>query len=530
MKIQSLAIIFVIIVLPISIVLSEYVQAQTDTLSLQTLYDSRLIDATYDAVTAFQKNTINSTSSSVTNSKMRDVEASANTFLNSVANNFGLSGNSKDAMQSYIPAVVYTLYDGYYIYSQYSNTRDNGNAEQGIKPYIYYSREYNYGGSEFVITYSLDNYISIQGEINGKYVNDSGYLIDINDPNTTINDTTVIYKGVTIGTETLTEYVDKDNEYKYVKVNGVKYYLDDKNPNDDNYGKIFSFVQSERTYLSEASSNRFKEEYSFDQNDSAQEYYRQASDFTKRVIYDYKLSKLKSSDGKGYGETIYKASNGEIYTMGQSDYEIFTIDNIEEPYSDFNQERTAVIRYAIEKNLSTAIANYNNFSGSTNNFQMPTLKEDEWDKIINNVSVISFLQGMNIGTKTYNGYAIVTNNKNQEVVTENSIYITTSDGEFHKVSDSDLSNKTLAQGVYNIDFERKAIGDENGAIVGYYYPKKQTGCYTSIVNHTTVEPVANDNIYEYLEGKGDIAKLYYTALGRERQGMYRVTNGIESYS
>ena len=59
---------------------------------------------------------------------------------------------------------------------------------------------------------------------------------------------------------------------------------------------------------------------------------------------------------------------------------------IEEPNSNFNQHRLAVIRYSIEKNLAAAIANYNYFSGSTNNFLMPKLKEDEWDKILNNIS------------------------------------------------------------------------------------------------------------------------------------------------
>ena len=73
--------------------------------------------------------------------------------------------------------------------------------------------------------------------------------------------------------------------------------------------------------------------------------------------------------------------------------------------------------------LSIAIANYNNYTNVKTNFQMPKLKEDEWDRILNNISIISFMQGLNIGSKDYNGYAIATNNNNEEVVTENSIYI-----------------------------------------------------------------------------------------------------------
>lgn len=50
------------------------------------------------------------------------------------------------------------------------------------------------------------------------------------------------------------------------------------------------------------------------------------------------------------------------------------------------------------------------------------------------------------------------------------------------------------------------------------------GCYTSIINQTTVN--VPDNIYEYMEEQGGkLAKVYFTALGRERYSMYR-TNKI----
>ena len=49
------------------------------------------------------------------------------------------------------------------------------------------------------------------------------------------------------------------------------------------------------------------------------------------------------------------------------------------------------------------------------------------------------------------------------------------------------------------------------------------GCYTSIINQTTVD--VPDNIYEYMKDKGKLAKVYFTALGRERYSMYR-TNKI----
>ena len=92
MRIQNLAIIFLIIILPISIVLSAYTQFQIKTLNLQTDYDTRLTSATYDAIKAFQINTADSTMSDLSNSKLRDIEASVETFKTSMMTTFKLTG------------------------------------------------------------------------------------------------------------------------------------------------------------------------------------------------------------------------------------------------------------------------------------------------------------------------------------------------------------------------------------------------------------------------------------------------------
>lgn len=101
---------------------------QVKTLSLQTSYDTKLNNATYDALKAFQLNTMNSDTSDLANSKLRDIEASANTFFNSIASNFNMVGYNQDILKEYVPALVYTMYDGYYIYSPYTNTLDDTNS------------------------------------------------------------------------------------------------------------------------------------------------------------------------------------------------------------------------------------------------------------------------------------------------------------------------------------------------------------------------------------------------------------------
>ena len=82
MKLQHLAIVFVIIIIPISLIMGAYIQNQIEAIRLQTYFDTSLINATYDAVKAFQLNTTNNKYSSISDSKIRDIEAAVNTFYN----------------------------------------------------------------------------------------------------------------------------------------------------------------------------------------------------------------------------------------------------------------------------------------------------------------------------------------------------------------------------------------------------------------------------------------------------------------
>ena len=150
---------------------------------------------------------------------------------------------------------------------------------------------------------------------------------------------------------------------------------------------------------------------------------------------------------------------------------------------------------------------------------------------------------VDIGGKIYNGYSIVSNNTNEEVVTEESIYIAEKNdtlgnpGYYYRVGDTTLNTQNLSQnnyiGVFNMDFERKSMPITDGQTDVtqwiYYYPKPQLGSYTSIVSATSMDKRLRGNIYEYLEQPElqQLAKLYYTALGRERYGMYKLERNAE---
>ena len=531
MKMQTLAVIFVIIMLPISLVLSVYTQNQMTTLNLQSKYDSRLIDSTYEAIKTFQLNTLANSSSDVASSKIRDIEASVNSFYSSVADNFGLAEYNADTIKEYIPAIVYTLYDGYYIYSPYTNnindikvkeesSYQNKQTLQGLKPYVYYSCRYKVGNdSDFVITYTLDSYITIQGRIKGKNVNKSGYLLD----NISINGNTVKYRNIEISSnENLQEYIVNDENgntelLSYVQKDGVKYYLTKLSGKD----RVFSVINGKRIYLTEATASTYIEEIR--NNKSAFNYYKKAKEFTEWVRSESVLKNLTFENAVSEDGNSIKDANGQTVNGLSGNFKIFDVNtSIEDTNSNFNEHRTAVIRYSIQKNLANAIANFNKYSSSTNEFQMPNLSEEDWYSLINNVSCISFLQGLPIGGKIYNGYAVVNNNKTQEFISKESIYIVTSSDEYyHRVNENDLNKKSNLQGIFNVDFERKVYSVGNTK--AYVYPHNQVGSYSSVVTQTEIEPLFYENENTYLSNKTNLAKAYYTALGIERYSMYRVS-------
>ena len=611
MKIQELGIIFIIIMLPISIVLSAYTQFQVQTLNTQTLYDTKLTTATFDAIKAFQLNTANSTLEDISDSKIRDIEASVKTFKNSMISTFRLNGYTEEDLNNFIPALVYTMYDGFYIYSPYVNTIDevgepvsgNGTTMYGLKPYISYSCRYTHGGTDVVITYSLDNYITIQGTVNSEYVNKSGYLID----NIENVSGAIYYNGIKIDdSEAMEEYVpipdnngnfDLSNQYtkcKYVKYNGTKYYYD---PNDADqqvfyysngtftqYGKntdenraflnlyikkndsntanipIESFGGGinyvEYPYVRENGKDYFYDSsaYSFfwyengrkyqyrgnksyndmvdtiNNNNSAKKYYEEAKEFTEYV--ETNLGNLQFCDAVEYSINA-DGTSGSSYQIWSSDTRrIFQSGNIENKLSNFNQHRLEVIRHKIERNLSIAINNYNNFTNAQDIlFQMPELKEEEWDLVMNNISLISFVQGLDIGGKIYNGYSIVNNTESKEVVQEGRIYILGEDNFYHKIGDKYLEDgnnirEDMPAGRLNLDFKRQnmIIRTTNDTI--YYYPVKYDaknsfrGSYDSIITQNNVTEY--DDIYAYISNQNDkLKKAFYMAIGREREAMYK---------
>ena len=617
MKIQYIAVIFVIIIMPISLVMASYIQNQIDAITLQTAYDKNLITATYDAVLAFQLNTTNNKYSSISDSKIRDIEASVNTFYNSLNNSMVEYAQAAKDLEGYIPAMLFTLYDGYYIYTSYDNvysrvgegkdeqvqiTLDGNNYQNGLKPYVYYSAKYKLqNGNIIVVNYTLDNEITVYGDVgdgNG-YVTKSGYLINPDNVNIIDENAKILEYGkgdnkVTIKPEKLTEHLitlDENGratagDYNYIFYQNKKIYQDidndgrliyyDNNGNTTTDSSItgipvtFWYDNYMKTYVNDSDIREYTRECNM-MSLSAFNYYKEAKEFSQWVVDNLGNSikqehMLKIEDGKSLigNDTEYlseNTGNAFIFNTTKNDNDPLVSDSV------FNNHRLAVIRRTIETSLNMVISNYH--TTTLYDYAMPVMTDDDWYKILNNVSLTTFMQGMTIGFRYYSNYAIVTNNVNKEVVKTENIYVVAEDEngnlEYHQPVCKELlkgieEGKLTIEGAYpTASFQRQSIrvSENSEDDIHFYYQsrgvedsngivndkKVLTGCYNCIVNATADydvdDIISGNNLIDFenkIENGGDgtvsyklsnsqaykaVRTAYLTALARERYDLYK---------
>lgn len=522
MKLQGLAVLFAIILLPIVIVTSSYIQTQIDTVVLEQRYDAVLMNATHDAIKAFQLNEINSNTDNVVAEKIRDMQASISTFYNSLGTGMGSSGYSEEDLKSYVPALVYTLYDGYYIYAPYDNiSTPTTNKEWGLKPFIYYSARYvkENTDTDVTINYTLDNYITVIGKVKGTYVAREGYLINLRDYNKSAG----TYKGYDIKDfENLKEF--NENERKEGRNTAITYnYINGENgrrekvyQSGDGSGWYKYTVDRQKKELTVDEMNKLATEGGTVNNDAI-DYFNEAADFSNWVWNN--LQDLTIDDIQ-FDPNITEFTSDEFF-MGNTDTQIFDLmsNDPESATSNFYNHKRDVIRNSIESNLAAVIASYSQYRSY--NFKMPEIKEQDWDKITNHVTMISFMQGLPIKNKYYMGYTVVSNNMNREFVDPDSIYIL-DEGDndtYHSIFHSFTPKGNLV-GYRNLDFEERSF--TNGNTIEYYIPQNTSqGDYGCIVSSNGIvgdkeEVLQNPNI----------ASAYYTALARERYNSYKSTKNF----
>ena len=505
MKLQHMIIIFLIVMLPLSLIMSQYTGLQIDTLSMKTKYDTALLGATYDTMSAFELNTINSSASSVVGEEIRDLEAVISTFTASLASSLGMSSASSDTISTYVPAIVFGLYDGYYIYAQ----NDTGTGRE-LKPYVYYTKTYKYSDIDITIAYSLDNYVTIYGTYGiGKTISASGYLVVPDDvvvsPNfayvmTSDEERGTLAKVLNPGTRS-----EGGDQKSWVTYKGYDICQETIYENE-------AVLDTNRMLLDRPKTST-----------EAMMYYYEALQFTE--LYNKVVKNLSISDQKA-----------------------LVIDRDNDPEDEnslFMNEKINVMKDSITKNLNNAIYNYE--GGISEFYELPQLTGEDWEKILNNISITAFLKDIPVGATSYNNYVVVNSTKNQKYNSAKAIdfieYINdantglNSHGYYHKITCNDLVREIESGevdeiiGYASVDFERYRYSLEESNKYYYYYKHNEYADYGC-----EVESIENQNvatIEEYIKAKttdsntrNKILKSYYTAVGRIRYGLVKASSYI----
>lgn len=619
MKLQNMTVIFIIIMIPIILVVSYYIGLQINTITMQKNYTVKLQTAAKDSIQALEINTVewNSASSNLADSKRRDVLAAINTFTTSLANGMGIGGAGKGRIQTYIPAIVYTMYDGYYIYSaslmkdqdtdkdgltqfeKDTSGKDTGNIKYNtegtssyqyiLKPYSPYSARYvNVNGNvDVTVNYTLDNYIRVYGTVDDEYQTKEGYLVVCgnNQGVENVNSGSISgikYREAEIKPETLKENVyivgEEVKEYPYIydqydnklywdgsnyfsvdKYNN-KVYLQKALPEEDagfsitnrfrkisipmlngsewTVQKVFQILNPEGGYyfyFQDESGNLQlytrnnligEVEVKNEQDFSAINYCVESYVFTQWVTKN--LGNITVGDMQNLTEGQYNNVDGRA--------KIFEInkDNNPDPENDtayanspLAQHKKDVIINTIEKNLSQATAQAKEMNPNYE-YRLPQLSYDEWEQALSNISIIAFMQGMPIGLKYYNNYAIATSTLNKEFVDPDELYFAGKDDQYYHQRQCEQATGSDYVGYRSIDYVAKSYEVENDT-TKYYYPhanstNSELECYYCLVNRSTYKNNGRWNGNLLYKNWSD---SYYNALARER---YMQLDDIEGKS
>lgn len=148
---------------------------------------------------------------------------------------------------------------------------------------------------------------------------------------------------------------------------------------------------------------------------SLQEY--TASDGTKRIDHLFGPKKYfshVSSDGNMINfsvddtVTLFEPNTYRYYFGTRSEVADKTSDTLLLDPDLFESVRRSTITNAIQNDLQRVIHEHNELSsmyGMNYIFTLPTVEDDEWNNVIDDVGIITFIQGIPMGTKRYNNYA-----------------------------------------------------------------------------------------------------------------------------
>ena len=383
MKIQHWAIIFIIIILPLSITVRNTINKKNLNLRDETKYNNIIDNATYDAVSQILE--ISEELGYGKNIPITENVAMAaiDRFFNTLSVNFNLPINEKNAeayFGQYVPAIIIVGYDGLYVYSC-ENT--NNGYEFKLKPKIPYAYTYEYGVNEqVIINFTLDNYVTL---FFPKYK----FMVGIPDAENELD-----------GTHLLSGYVGEPLD---IDNNGIS---DLNDFFDENLGLFIECTSGDENQYKENDDPfglNLYENYTTEKIDYIK---NQIPTFTENLSYVLKQWNEAefNSNAKGL-EFLYLESK-----VPNQDYVYNDNKDILVEASEFHKLRRETIINLITAVMKEEFNEHNDYTkalGVTYNFNLPDIGRDQWNNTIDDISVLAFFQGMPIGTDMYyNNYSL----------------------------------------------------------------------------------------------------------------------------
>lgn len=398
-----------------------------------------------------------------------------------------------------------------------------------LKTFVPYTTNYTKDGTNYVINYTLDNYIRIykddeawEGYIITEYGDETKY-------NVPVKSTTVTFNGTTIEPEKLSENIPvrnsrndnievKNYAYIYNSNNDKRYYESEAG---ENQGKFF-IINSEyvKVYLPDAKVNNSLAEYKkllirFEEGSPDYIELYQLLNKDEGNTWYYKDSNGKYNKYSAYQPTINRNRDCSAINYYVENYlfnywiknEGLNTDNI------MNLKKQSIIDN-VNKNLNLAISNYS--ENSKINYTIPELSDEDWEQALSNISMITFFQGMKVGLKTYNNYSVVTSSENNEYVGENSLYFVQDQDEYYHRRGCSKCVQPID--IYrNTEFKVQSYIAKDGD-VKYYYEHNYTdeGRANGIGIYKCFDCIVNRNNMQYEEFNNITGGYYLTALARER--------------
>lgn len=417
-----------------------------------------------------------------------------------------------------------------------------------LKTFVPYTTNYTKDGTNYVINYTLDNYIRIykddeawEGYIITEYGDETKY-------NVPVKSTTVTFDGTTIEPEKLSENIPvrnsrndnievKNYAYIYNSNNDKRYYESEAG---ENQGKFF-ITNSEyvKVYLPDAEVNNSLAEYKkllirFKENWPEYIELYQLLNKDEGNTWYYKDSNGKYNRYSNYQPTIDKNKDCSAINYYVENYLFnFWLNDERLNTNEIMSQKKQSIIDNVNRNLNLAISNYS--ANSKINYTIPELSSEDWEQALSNISMITFFQGMKVGLKTYNNYSVVTSRENNEYVGEDSLYyLDNQDKSYHRYRCSNTQPNIGLDGAYrNTEFKAQSYTQKDDTI-NYYYKHgdidsegrmlSMLQCFDCIVNRNNIKAYTE----EESQKRSYFEEAYNKGLARERyiqMSKLRLTNG-----